>query len=93
MGKVGGRKQAISLTLDDKVCTFFKGKNRSKEINRILTAYLRWSLGERDQNYGFTEEKTVSQRLAQAFKLMGDEKDEFTSKVMIALIDDWREVK
>lgn len=90
MGKVGGRKQAISLTLDDKVCTFFKGKNRSKEINRILTAYLRWTLGDTDIKYGFAEEKTVSQRLAQAFTLMGDDMTDFTRALMIALIAEWR---
>lgn len=83
-------KSAISITLDHDVLQFFAGRGRSGKINNILRRYIRARLGDLDDD-AFAEEKTASQRLAQAFTLMGDEKDDFTTAVMIALIQDWRD--
>ncbi len=38
---MGGKKAAVSVTLDQNVLDFFSGKNRSAHINRILVDYLR----------------------------------------------------
>jgi len=83
-------KSAISITLDNDVLQFFAGKGRSGKINNILKRYIRARLGDKELDE-FAEEVSVSRRLAQAFTLMGDEKSEFLRKLMVALIEDWRD--
>lgn len=82
-----GRKSAISLTLDDDVLNFFKGKNRSLTINRILKAYLRYQLGDEDSNQ-FTFETKPRSLLLKAMRQCGlDEK----GKMMWAILNIIRE--
>ena len=83
-------KSAISITLDNDVLQFFAGRGRSGKINHILRLYIRSRLGD-GEDPAFMEEKTVSQRLAQAFTGMGDDMTDFTRALMIALIEEWRE--
>ena len=67
---------------------------KSKEINRILTAYLRHQLGERSQDYQFVEETPIRYYIQWAMRAI--RKDEsFTTEEcgllisLCLLIKDW----
>ena len=87
MVRAKGRKSAISLTLDDDVLNFFKGKNRSQTINRILKGFIRFRLGDTDSNQ-FTFETKPRSLLMKAMRQCGlDEK----GKLMWSMLNTIRE--